>query len=255
MSELLVCIDVTILIAEYLSDKEKMMMTMTSTKMDTLKYKLIYKNKISIDKIKNLPYFDNFEYVEIFLQDRLCPRNVKYIYFRASTIDMPLPFIRTTLTENKVVGITHLEFGNYFNQPVKNAIPTSVTHLIFWGHFNQPLNGNIPVSVTHLRISRYFNQSIKDLSITHLILGTPPNSQLIGNIPASVSHIIFEDYFNGSIKNYIPSTVKYLKFGYYFRQSLDDIPLSVIEVTLNQKYDQQISEHILKRVKIIKTQQ
>ncbi len=36
--------------------------------------------------------------------------------------------------------VVHLKFGNSFNQPVDNVLPSSIRTLIFGHSFNQPVN-------------------------------------------------------------------------------------------------------------------
>jgi len=87
-----VYIDITLKISTELTDKEKLMLTMTSKQMDELKYKFRYQTKIDVDKISGLSYFDNFECVEISDAESICPKFAKYVYFVADTINIP-PFV------------------------------------------------------------------------------------------------------------------------------------------------------------------
>lgn len=48
-------------------------------------------------------------------------------------------------------GITHLEFGTFFNQSIEDAIPKNVKNLKFGNYFNQKVYNYIPDSVTHLK--------------------------------------------------------------------------------------------------------
>lgn len=144
-------------------------------------------------------------------------------------------FDETHLTiEKKIINIplsvTHLHFGNHFNQPLKPGdIPNSVTHLYLGHHFNQPLKaGDIPASVTHLRFGHMFNCFFDHVpeSVTHLTFGHRFN--YFYAIPSSVTHLTFGHNFNQPIDGKIPKHVTHLKFGKDFNQLLNGcIPESV----------------------------
>ena len=100
--------------------------------------------------------------------------------------------------------------------------------------FNQTIYGCIPDSVTHLKFGFYFNQTIN------------------GGVPDSVTHLAFGDYFNQPINSCIPNSVTHLTFGYDFNQSIDQIPNSVISISLSSNYKLSISEKILLKVTVRK---
>lgn len=165
---------------ENLVDKEKIMLTMISKQMDALKHKFIYIQKIKINKIIGLSYFDNFECIEVLSSTTICPKAAKLIYLYTATQQFP-PFVthltydRNQRVNNIPLSVTHLTLGGNsmrpaqgrgFNQPIQNCIPSSVTHLTFGSDFDQPINDFIPHSVTHIKFGCYFNQSINDLHDT-----------------------------------------------------------------------------------------
>jgi len=96
--------DIILNISEFLTDKEKIKLTMISKLMD--KFKFAYRDKISICKITNLSYFENFENIGIYLiKNERIPKKIKYIHFEAQTI------LFNIMTKNNLHGITHLTFG------------------------------------------------------------------------------------------------------------------------------------------------
>ncbi|QGR54374.1 f-box and fnip repeat-containing protein [Moumouvirus maliensis] len=165
--------DVLLYIFSYLSDKDKI--TICSTN----KYFREYLNCVKFNglydyhQIRDLSFYSRF----------------KYIKYKANNTNIP-------------EGITHLTFGNRFNQSINGCIPNSVTHLTFKWNFNQPIEGCIPNSITHLTFGNCFNQSIK------------------GCIPNSVTHLIFGKSFNQLIGECIPNRVTYLIFGKNFNQPI-----------------------------------
>ena len=140
--------DIIIKIADELSDKQKIYMTMLSKQLDHFKFKFIYVELVSLSKIKMLPYFDNFENVELDIMMH-SPKFAKFIHFLATTTNIP----------DK---ITNLTFNENFNQSIKDCIPSSVSHLTFGWKCNQPIKDCIPSSVSHLTFGHEFNQPIKD---------------------------------------------------------------------------------------------
>ena len=141
--------------------------------------------------------------------------------------------------------ITHLIFGNNFNQRVDN-LPDSITHIEFGWHFNQMVD-NLPDSTIYLKFGVYFNQSVENLSktlkdltfgyffnqpvnnlpnsITHLRFGWTFNQQ-IDNLPGSITHLKFEGIFNQSVDK-LPNSINHLNFGWYFNQTVDNLPDSI----------------------------
>jgi hypothetical protein len=95
--------------------------------------------------------------------------------------------------------ITHLIFGEKFNQLINN-LPLGLLYLKFGYYFNQPINENIlPNSLTHLIFGYEFNQTINinvlSNSLTHLTFGYNFNQLINENIlPNSLKEIIIEQY-------------------------------------------------------------
>src|SRR5688572_4841545 len=108
--------DVFIKIGEYVSDKEKITLTMVSRKMNRLNMVFTYHEKIDTNRISKLPYFNNFECVKINDKTAYFPAKAKYVYL-------------TTERSNVPDFVTHLTFGDKFNKSIKYIIPTSVTNL------------------------------------------------------------------------------------------------------------------------------
>jgi len=140
--------DIIFEISKYLTDKEKILLSMTLRTLDKLKYKFIYYEKIDANRIMHLSYFDNFECVEISNPRECVPKNAKYIYFETNATDIPY-------------GVTHLTFGDSFDEPIDSIIPLSVTHLSFGSSFDQSIKNNIPSSVTCLTFKDYFNKYMR----------------------------------------------------------------------------------------------
>ena len=116
--------DVVVEISNYLTDKEKIYLTMTSKIMSDYKSKMRYEELVRLSSIKDLSYFDNFTNVKIDDDTIKYPKYAKFIHFLTEGIDIP-------------TNVTHLTFDDFFNQPIKDVIPSSVTHLSIGHRFNQ----------------------------------------------------------------------------------------------------------------------
>lgn len=135
----------------------------------------------------------------------------------------------------------YLKFGSEFNQQLDCSIlPNSITHITFGENFNQSLHTILPNSITHLIFDYYsnFNQPLPvnlPEYITHIIFGecSKFNQPLLYKLPKSISHLTFGRNFNQPINNKLPESITHLTFGYYFNQSFENnLPKSITHLTL-----------------------
>ena len=119
------------------------------------------------------------------------------------------------------LGLTHLEFGEHFNQPVDN-LPQSLTHLTFGRRFNQPVD-NLPQSLTHLTFGTRFDRPVDNLpqSLTHLTFGDGFD-QPVDNLPQSLTHLTFRRYYRPI--NNLPQGLVYLRLSRTYRWDLPALP-------------------------------
>jgi len=217
---LTICADMILKISEFLTDREKITLTMVCVLMDRFKYKFTYCEKINICNTYLLPYFDNFEYVQISATPDKYPKKLKHIFYE--------------------------EYGNIYDD-----IPPSVTHLTLdWG---QEMHKKVP-SVTYVTMHGFiYPSTLIDIpSVTHLEICVSRNTSINKKyIPSSVTHLMFGKCFNQRLENCIPSTVTHLKFCASFNMSMD-IPPSVVEISIPDTYGHEINQDIMSRVKIIK---
>jgi hypothetical protein len=210
---------------------------MTSKMMDDLKYKFTYDEKIHIDKINMLSYYNNFINIEV--DDIIC--NCSQINHCDNILNVPEIVTHLTIAQryeynnqNIIIPfiVTHLTIDYWLDVTLKfHALP-KITHLTFDKSFDRSIIDRIPNSVTHLVFGRKFNRPIKDI------------------IPNSVTHLKFGFCFNQPIKDYIPESVVHLTFGYAFKQSLDNLPASIIYLALSRNYDSPINGQILSKIRV-----
>jgi hypothetical protein len=176
--------EILIQICDELSDNEKISLTSTSSIMDKVKYKIIYRSKIDIAKIYLLPYFDNFENIEIHDDPPKFPKYIKYIHY-------------TTFTRYIPQGTTHLTLKTHIFVP-KDEIPLTVTHLTIDFSFDVSIKSTIPSSVTHLTFNRVIYQIINLAllpNVTHLQLRQQYNWMIINRTssPVQITFIGFKN--------------------------------------------------------------
>src|SRR5579872_4241728 len=167
--------DIIVYITTYLTDKIKLNLLSSNKYFHSLKNEIIYHDCIDIDKIHHLWYYDRFT--------KLVVHNIQHHIPKS---------------------VTHLTFGDNFNQNIKDCIPDSVTHLTFSDEFDQDIKDCIPKSVIHLHFGHSFNQDIRNC------------------IPNSVIHLYFGYRFNQDIRDCIPNSVTHLHFGFCFDQDIRD---------------------------------
>jgi len=160
--------DIILIIGEYLTDCEKIQLTMVSRSMDKLKHKFMYCEIIKIAMIKKLPYFNNFERVKMQNIKEKCPKYVEEVHFKEKYLNyesnktMPNCITHLTLEDSYIEydrthipsSVTHLTFGQWFDHDIKKFIPPSVTHLTFGTYFNASIKNNIPPF--HHQLNIYF---------------------------------------------------------------------------------------------------
>jgi hypothetical protein len=222
--------DLALQISETLTNREKILLSMTSKYFNQLKYQFIYREKINMGKILKLSYFDNFEMVEI--NDTMCmvgyadriPKNAKFIYHKTGETQIPKYVTHLTFKDefNQSIvncipaSVTHLTFGFHFNQSIVNSIPALVTHLTFGYGFNQPIINAIPESVSHLKFGRHFDKSFGRIleSVTHLTIGDKFSDTLF-YVPF-LTHLTLDCYYDSAFwGRKIPPLVTHLVFGQF----------------------------------------
>jgi hypothetical protein len=176
-------------------------------------------------------------------------------YFDEELCDLPLD------TKVIIFGENNKFHFSEFNRPVNN-LPNSITHLTFGEQFNQPVGHqgcedincprNLPNSITHLTFGYIFNQPVNNLpnSITHLTFEGRNFNQPVGhqgcedincprNLPNSITHLIFGDDFNQPV-NKLPNSITHLTFGYCFNQPVDNLPNLITHFTFGFYFNQKV---------------
>jgi len=248
------------LLNKYLDDYNKINTISCNKYFNQFKYKLSYGHKIAYkyDKIKNVPYYDNFieiqtnrkiilpkKIITLFLveynDETICdiPNTLKYICLMNTIISIDnLPdhiegvYIKSKLPHDFPItklpsNLKSLLLNSEYEHPISNCLPKSIKCLSINKNIFQKIEFNNLPNLKKLVFNNYFNQSIK------------------GYIPASITSVTLGNHFNQPIKDCIPNSVIYLKFGWNFNQPIKDcIPNSVKKLFFLGKFNQPIKNCI-----------
>jgi len=154
---------------------------------------------------------------------------------------------REKIDVTKIINLSY--FNNFEYVEITDferiRIPKKVKHVYFEMQSTS--------SIIHLTLDWDFKLLAKDILISkHSTFAGFFNQTIKNHLPRSVTHLTFGNYFNKPIDGIIPSSVTHLTFGWFFNQSINNVPLSVIEIKINKKYDNLISNEIASRIKIIR---
>jgi hypothetical protein len=161
--------------------------------------------------------------------DRLVvPLVTPCLTWRSSPVWRParLAYIRKMIFDLLPIGelppLTHLTFGDTFNQPIGELNLTTLTHLSFGDTFNQPFGKLVQLpALTHLTFGYEFNQPINDElslpALTHLTFGRssdqlPATTNLtlrnnFLNRPSNTLPALTDITFCGSRHNLLPNVI------------------------------------------------
>lgn len=207
-------IDVYRYLAQYLSDKDRFYLMITSKDMEKLD--LTFDQEHPHIKIFKSSFYHNFTNVafanEIHYMNHIMPwpKKLNRLYYAHQGNS----HIRYKKFENVTLPttITQIIFGPDFNGYIKCDIPTSVTYVRFGHIFNQPLKCLAP-SIIHLSLDGKYDHSIKDAtSITHLTITGVASKFNFNNISTFITHLIISDMLQCLFKYTIPSTIINLTF-------------------------------------------
>ena len=224
-------------ICEYLPDADKMSFMLSCKTIMNIGYFLLFNNKVNYEKIKKSRFKYNFTSV-VFDEEEDDMINFKYL--------KKLTYNGCIFRNKNCIprSVTHLIFGPYFNQDIKDLIHEGVTHLILGDMFNSGIYGCLPNSLIHLKFGASFNQDVYEClpsSLIYLEFGNNFNCDVYGCFPPSLKHLKFGNDFNKEIKDCIPPFLIHLELGNSFNRIIKDkIPDSVKHLKLGRCFKQKI---------------
>ncbi|CAJ1360496.1 unnamed protein product [Effrenium voratum] len=141
------------------------------------------------------------------------------------------------------VGLSHLTFGDAFNQSLEGVMLPRLQSLTFGSSFNQPLQGvRFPETLQSLTFGLSYDQAMEGVTL-----------------PPSLQSLTFGFRFNRSIQNFrVPMHLKSLTFGWSFdpeslqrlhlgggyrqRTEILTLPAGLKSLTLDRPFDQQLGD-------------
>lgn len=181
---------------------------------DYVEYNSKYSNQhVKKELIKNSQILDNL------------PENLQVLKYPSN--------YNLILIEKIPQNIQRLFLSHNFNQSVDKLLnpnfktsnpspPTKLTHLIFGNKFNQSVS-NLPSSITHLFFGSDFNKSVNNLpnSLKIIVFGNNFNNSIM-NLPPNIISIKFGQDFNQDI-NCLKPLVQEITFSKYVKYNIYDI--------------------------------
>ena len=138
------------------------------------------------------------------------------------------------------LNLTHLVFGDCFNQQVSRMLPDSLIYLEFGLDFNQSVN-NLPSNLTHLKFSWDFSQQIDNLP--NIVYLSVSNNLSLDNLPNSLKELVLGLDFNLELNN-LPNQLKKISIRNVnlYDKELNNLPESVELIELPIGYDKKLSK-------------
>eukprot|EP01112_Ceratiomyxa_fruticulosa_P019566 TRINITY_DN643_c0_g1_i2.p1 TRINITY_DN643_c0_g1~~TRINITY_DN643_c0_g1_i2.p1 ORF type:complete len:351 (+),score=22.79 TRINITY_DN643_c0_g1_i2:194-1246(+) len=146
--------------------------------------------------------------------------------------NQPLPLLH-------LPNLTHLFFGFDFTQDVDNKLPGSLTHLSLNGRFNQRVDF-LPQGLTHLQLSLYFNHPVECLpgSLISLEFGDS-FSQPVDKLPKGLKRLVFGRDFIEPVPK-LPPSLDYLQFGLEWNEHIENFPKTLKHIIFGKKFNQEV---------------
>ncbi len=216
---------------------------------DNIKNKYVFKNIIINDQFYNII------------------GTISYLFFRydynRKVLNLPSSLYEITEFEKLPSSLTHLSFGDSFNQKVdlsKNIVNESnetpknrgvtrsfgyseplsfLTHITFGKQFNQKVD-KLPKSLTHLTFGDVFNQKVDKLpkSLTHLTLGIYFRQE-VDDLPITLTHLTLGYSFDQKVDK-LPESLTYLIFGRHFNQEVENLPKNLVYIQFGGLFNQKV---------------
>lgn len=157
--------------SQYLTNREKIYLSMTSTSFCQLKYAFTYNERVDVDAISYLPYYDNFTSISANRLDQSFPKRIEKLY---------------------------LTIEEYLCDPIEHPVPSSVTDLTLilpetssFDALARPINSYITNYIVH------FTLHLNTEAVKRVLHDTPiqftctrqDNPEMLERYPASVMSV------------------------------------------------------------------
>jgi hypothetical protein len=148
---------------------------------------------------------------------------------------------------NKFSNLTHLIFGDNFDQHVDNLDTSRLRHLAFGREFNKSINNLDFSNLTHLIFGLFYNQAINmDLKdVRYIKFGSTFDRPIVNLDLSRVYHLEFGHDFNRPLAGMDFSELRFLKFGDEFDQDIRSAVFpNVVYVVFGDSFDHPVTTTI-----------
>lgn len=213
--------DIVCHICNFLPDAYKLGYLSTTQKMHQLKNRIKFNTKVPINKIFQLPYFDNFTNVMLRSEDiQKFPKCATHLELYTPINVIPPTVKKLTLKTNKIfntnfstVNVTHLYLDYPFDQPINKFNMPNVTHLILGITFNHSLSEIIFPNVVYISFAPTYRRNIDLLQmekIREIHIFKRYNRSI--NVPIECKIIRYDRrQYNSSLLNPVKTIINWLR--------------------------------------------
>ena len=138
--------------------------------------------------------------------------------------------------------VTHITFGERFNQRIDALKTTHVIDLCFGDAFDSPVNDVLPQTLLMIAFGASFNQPVNFLpaqlrSISFGLMFNRPTN----NLPDSLLYIKYGESFSEEVIR-LPTALTHLEFGASFNWPLPVLPKGITHLKFGTRFDQPVRD-------------
>ena len=186
------------------------------------------------DDIYSSDYFvTNKRYIRYFVDEKYNFEKTSYVcwkqYNNFTLNDVKLiESLSFELLLNLSSQTKYIRFNHNFNQIIDILVDTNITHIIFGNKFNQSVD-NLSWIIEYLYFGQEFNQSLDNLpgSLKKLMFSIHSNfNQSLDCLPTCLEYLLLPADYKCQIDN-LPNSLKYLELCHNYSNSINNLPKSL----------------------------
>jgi len=137
-------------------------------------------------------------------------------------------YISLLLLSNLSSQTKYIKFNDNYNLIIDVLVDTNITHIIFGNKFNQSVD-NLPWTMEYLGFGYEFNQTLDNLPGSMKKIMFTANSNFnhpLDCLPSCLEYLILPGNYKCRIDN-LPNSLKHLELDYSYQNSLNNLPKSL----------------------------
>lgn len=177
-------------------------------------------------------FMNNKKYYRYFVDEKYNFEKTSYICWCESNKNnntyIPYDKIQLKLLSNLSPETKYIKLNENYNQTIDMLVDTNITHIIFGNRFNQKID-NLSWIIEYLYFGLEFNQPLDNLpgSVKKLMFSTNSNfNQLLDCLPSCLEYLLLPTKYNHPIDN-LPNLLKYLELYCEYPNPLNNLPRSL----------------------------